>query len=475
MKRLYKYLFFIGLPICLLVIFALSIYFGISPQLKINGKSKIELELNQKYNEKGIIAKTLFGNTKFKIKTKGSVNVKKIGSYKIKYCVKNGIFSKQISRTVVVKDKTPPVIILNGGEEINVCPNTEYEEEGYNSTDNYDGDLTNKVKVIKNKDFIKYIVKDSSKNSTVVERKLTYVDNTSPTLELYGPENQTIMKYSKYNESGYRALDNCDGDLTENVTIEGNVDTTKEGTYTLTYKISDKASNTTTKTRTIKVVMPSKSYSPKYSSSTIYLTFDDGPSSTITSKLLDILKEEDVKATFFVINHNDNLNYLIKREFDEGHTVALHSFTHRYNEIYTSIDAYFNDLTNIENKVKSITGSEHKIIRFPGGSSNTISRNYNIGIMSSLVNETANKGYVYFDWNISSGDAGGAKNTSDIYNNVTKGLSHDKTNIVLMHDFENNYKTLNAIRDIIRYGKNNGYTFKAIDMSTPQIKQRVAN
>lgn len=476
MKRWIKFLFFVGIPICILVIFGLSYYFGISPRLKLNGKDKIELNLNDKYDEKGVIAKNLFGNTKFKVKVKGKVNTNKVGTYKLEYYVKSGILTKKIYRIVEVKDKIPPTITLTEGNEINVCPGTEYVEQGYSATDNYDGDLTDKVEIIKGKDFIKYKVKDSSNNTTVVERKLIYCDKDAPILELKGKENMRITKYSKYLESGYTATDNCDGDLTANVSVTGSVDTTKEGTYILTYSVSDKEGNITTKTRTVKVYIPSTFYNPQYQNSTIYLTFDDGPSASITPKVLDILKEEGVKATFFVINHNDSLNYLIKRAYDEGHTIALHSYTHKYNLVYSSIDAYFNDLTAIENKVKNITGGTHKIIRFPGGSSNTISKNYNIGIMSNLVRETANRGYIYYDWNVSAGDAGGgAKSSSDVYNNVIKGLSYNKTNIVLMHDLENNYMTLNALRDIIIYGKNNGYKFAAIDNTTPQVKQKVAN
>ena len=191
--------------------------------------------------------------------------------------------------------------------------------------------------------------------------------------------------------------------------------------------------------------------------------------------MLDILKEENVKATFFVTNKSNTLNYLIKREYDEGHTVGLHTASHDYKKIYSSSESYFNDLNIIENKVKNITGKDSKIIRFPGGSSNTISKKYQKGIMTYLTNEVINRGYIYFDWNISSGDAGGAKNSNDVYYNVTSKLSKDKTNIVLMHDFENNYKTLNAIRDIIKYGKDNGYTFDVITKDTPQIVHHVNN
>lgn len=180
-------------------------------------------------------------------------------------------------------------------------------------------------------------------------------------------------------------------------------------------------------------------------------------------------------ATFFVINHSNNLNYLIKQEYDEGHTVALHSYTHNYKTIYSSSTAYFSDLQKISDKVKSITGEESKIIRFPGGGSNTISKKYNKGIMTYLTSEVINRGYHYFDWNVSSGDAGGSRNKTQVYNAVTKNLRHNRANVVLMHDFENNYKTLNALSDIIDYGHKNGYTFLAIDMTTPLVRHGVNN
>ena len=193
----------------------------------------------------------------------------------------------------------------------------------------------------------------------------------------------------------------------------------------------------------------------------IYLTFDDGPSYSVTAKILDILKEENVKATFFVINHNKNLNSLIIREYDEGHTVGLHSYSHSYKTIYSSIDSYFKDLNLIKEKVDKITGGNANIVRFPGGTSNTISRRYNKGIMTKLTSELNNRRFYYFDWNVESGDASGRTNKNKVYKNVVNNLRYTH-NVVLMHDFENNYATLNALKDIIKYGKDNGYIFKKL-------------
>ena len=146
------------------------------------------------------------------------------------------------------------------------------------------------------------------------------------------------------------------------------------------------------------------------------------------------LKEEGIKATFFVTNSGPD--ELIKREYDEGHAVGLHTASHNYSIVYNSVDSYFRDLGSVSDRVKRITGVESKIIRFPGGSSNTVSRRYVPGIMSTLTSEVINRGYRYYDWNLSSGDAvGGAPPSSnDIYNNVVSRLSKDRVNMVLMHD-----------------------------------------
>ena len=201
----------------------------------------------------------------------------------------------------------------------------------------------------------------------------------------------------------------------------------------------------------------------------IYLTFDDGPSSTITPKILDVLKEKNVKATFFILNYNEEGEKLVKREFSEGHTVAIHGYSHQYSEIYQSVDTYMNNITRLQEKIRNSIGYNATITRFPGGSSNTISKKYCQGIMSTLCRILLERGYTYFDWNVDSDDAGSAKTAENVYNNVTKRLSKERQNVVLMHDFSGNTKTLNALAQIIDYGLQNGYTFSKITEDTPMV------
>ena len=191
-----------------------------------------------------------------------------------------------------------------------------------------------------------------------------------------------------------------------------------------------------------------------------YLTFDDGPSKN-TPLILDILKNYNAKATFFVIN-TGNIGY-IQRIHDEGHTVGLHTYSHNYAQLYSSTDAYFNDLQQISDKVESIIGIRPTVMRFPGGSSNKVSAKYCKGIMTQLVTLVQEKGYSYFDWNISSGDADSTTPSyTYIRNNVLNNARNKNSICVLMHDASAKTTTVQALPEIIEGLTNMGYRFEAL-------------
>lgn len=252
------------------------------------------------------------------------------------------------------------------------------------------------------------------------------------------------------------------------VNSKGKVTAKKKGTAEITAKVGAEKLKCTIKVKNL----PSDSKSTK---GVIYLTFDDGPSATITPKVLDILKKEKIKATFFVLNYSKSNEKLIKRIVKEGHTIGIHGYSHEYSKIYKSKKAFLNNVYKLQDKIYKLTGVKTKFMRFPGGSSNTVSRHYSKGIMSLLTKEMLSRGFRYFDWNVSSGDAGGAKTSNDVYRNVTKNLSKKRGNMVLCHDFAGNTKTLNALSKIIKYAKKNGYKFKAIDKNTPMYAHGVNN
>ena len=207
----------------------------------------------------------------------------------------------------------------------------------------------------------------------------------------------------------------------------------------------------------------------------IYLTFDDGPTSDSTPQILDILKDRNIKATFFVLHYDENHEQFIKREKNEGHTIALHGYSHSYSEVYPSADTCLENFRKIKEQVYQTTGIESKIIRFPGGSSNIVSKKYCEGVMTELVTRVIEEGYRYFDWNVDSDDAGHAKTSERVYQNVITGIKPGRSNVVLMHDFAGNHKTIDALNDIITWGLEQGYVFRRITEETPMVTHGVNN
>ena len=459
-NKIKKKWFVIGGIILFVFIVTFCVYnFLLLPTISLKGKKTVVLNYKENYKEKGYNASHLGKNLNDDVKVKGSVNSKKLGTYEITYEVGSGLLKRKVVRKVEVKDTEKPKLEVNK-DDIYLCPGADFVPEKIKASDNYDGDLSKKVKSIINKDKteVTYLVKDKSGNEKRITKKIIYKDKEGPVITLEGTEEMFVTVGSSFNDPGAKAEDNCDKNV--EVKVEGTVDTSKNGDYTITYIAKDKAGNESKKTRKVTVT-----------SGVIYLTFDDGPQDGTTNVILDILKEEGVKATFFVTNKGPDS--LIKREYDEGHTVALHTASHDYALIYSSDEAYFNDLYSVQDRVKRITGYESKIMRFPGGASNTVSRRYSSGIMSRLTKEVVNRGFKYYDWNISSGDAGSTTQASGVYSNVVNSLSRERPNMVLMHDIKP--YTRDAIRDIIHYGKEHGYSFEKITMDTEMITQRVNN
>ena len=454
MKKYLKYIiiFLLIILLCIVIIITLN------NLLKLNGDSNITISYDKKYEELGATYKIF--NKDFSNKIKIENNIKdKIGTYKVGYDIKILFFHIRKDRIVNIIDDEKPIITLNGNNIVNICPNTEYTEEGYIAYDNYDKDITSKVNVIKDNNIIKYSVVDSSNNLTEITREIIEKDDISPEITLNGKDIVYLKRGSKYIEQGITIKDNCDTNL--DYTTESNLNISKTGTYEIKYIVKDSSSNVSSITRKIIV------YSDETGNGVIYLTFDDGPSiSGSTKKILDTLKVEDVKATFFVTGYP---NYeLLKREYDEGHTIALHTTSHNYSKIYSSVDNYFNDLYAIQNYVENSIGIKSYIMRFPGGSNNTVSNSYNYGIMNTLTNMVVNKGFTYFDWNVSASDAGGCTTSSCVYNSIINGLSKSRVNVVLIHDTK--MYSADALSDVIKYAKENNYVFKKIENSTSPVR-----
>lgn len=194
---------------------------------------------------------------------------------------------------------------------------------------------------------------------------------------------------------------------------------------------------------------------------TVFLTFDDGPS-TGTPEILEILRKRDVKATFFVNGKSNRvLSEHLKRISLEGHAIGMHSYSHKYNTIYASMDNLLEDFYRNYRYIVTETGKAPEIMRFPGGSINI----FNVGTYQPMVAEFLRRGFIYYDWNVSAGDAINDATTASIISNVTNGVRLTwGPSFILMHD---NGK--NAVRDalgpIIDTLAKEGYTFRALDNS----------
>ncbi|WP_070110249.1 polysaccharide deacetylase family protein [Clostridium acetireducens] len=188
----------------------------------------------------------------------------------------------------------------------------------------------------------------------------------------------------------------------------------------------------------------------------VFLTFDDGPSRNNTPKILDILKENDVKATFFVVgSYAESNKDILKREKNEGHAICNHTYSHDYQYIYSDVSNFVNDIKKCENTIKDILGKdyENKVIRFPGGSFGSRLQPYRQAIKE--------EGYYYIDWNCLNGDA--ERHNVPVFNliNRVKETSQEQQHIIiLMHDAETKHTTVQALPEIIKYFKSQGYTFE---------------
>ncbi len=435
-------------------------------------KQIVLLSYKEKYDEKNNICYgNYFSCHNVEIKYEGNVDSNQLGEYKVLYTF--SYKDKEIVKEQIVKvvDKQAPVLEIKT-EDLKYCPNGKLLPYDISAIDDYDGDISEQIKITADKEKLIFSIKDSSGNETKVFKDAKKIDDEPPVITLNGKKEIYIPVNGNYNEENAQATDNCDENL--NITIESNLDLKKTGQYQITYKVKDSVGQEAQTTRTI-YVYQNQNYSEN-STKNIYLTFDDGPSA-YTGKLLDILKKYNIKATFFVTNQVTSIGYedMITRAYNEGHTIGLHSYSHSYSQIYQSVDAYFADLEKIQKKVEDLTGYKSMIVRFPGGSSNTISKNYDgqTHIMTNLSKALQAKGYRYFDWNVLSGDAGETTNTAQIVKNVINSLGNNQTYVVLQHDTKN--YSVNAVEQIIEYGLAHGYTFKALSLTSPRVEHTIKN
>ena len=199
----------------------------------------------------------------------------------------------------------------------------------------------------------------------------------------------------------------------------------------------------------------------------VYLTFDDGPSIN-TEKILDILDQYDVKGNFFVVGtDSEDLRRMYKRIVDEGHVLCMHSYTHKYNEIYSSVDAFTKDLDKISSLLYEVTGKKPVYYRFPGGSSNSVSTIP----MTEFIKVLDERGIEYFDWNVVAGDATNPMLPADkIIENSLCDLNEYEEAMILFHDLSNKTSTVEALPEIIEAIQAKDIPIAPIDDTTMKIR-----
>lgn len=454
----------------LVLLWVFSFELSIIPE----GKSSINLEYGSRYEERG--ASVYLRGRRFlkngiplpflKPACSTDLNTGELGRYTISYSVSFLGKKAAAQRQVCVIDTVCPEISFSrgwGANHVDIL-------YGITATDNYDGDITDRVTYTRTNGWVTYSVMDSSGNPTYIVRELPAGAEAPPEISLEG-DNPLIMTVGRtFEEPGFTARDSQGQDLSKYVSIEGGVDWLTPGTYSLIYRVSDSFENTVSVTREVTVEAVPRPQVQWPEEKTVYLTFDDGPG-PYTEKLLEVLSRYDAKATFFVTDSGSG--ELMQDIVRGGHSIGIHTVSHNYSYVYSSPEAYFNDLYTMQNVIYENTGVMTTLLRFPGGSSNMVSVDSSPGIMTILTEAVQDAGFQYFDWNVDSDDAGDANTAEAVSRNVIDGIRQQGTSIVLQHDIHN--CSVEAVETILKWGQENGYTFRALTQRSPGFHHTVKN
>lgn len=189
---------------------------------------------------------------------------------------------------------------------------------------------------------------------------------------------------------------------------------------------------------------------------TICLTFDDGPTDSTTPKILDILRKEDIPATFFVIGRQiSSRKEILQRTFDDGHAIGIHTYSHEYKQIYASTSALLGDIRRCQKSIREVLPEWNSdLYRFPGGEA---------GLSDTLISAVKNAGFRICSWNASIEDAVSPNaSAEDLYNNAVRSAGEKNHVVLLLHDGVGYRETIRALPKIIEYFRSKGYTFQSL-------------
>lgn len=449
---------------------------GRTVRFYVYGDEELTVEYGSDFTDPGVYAVTagrLFGESekRLPIETYGAVDTGRLGVYVLRYSTRFAWTDYSVERRVTVVDSTPPVIELKTVEGYSPSWLTGYAEEGYSAYDAVDGDLTDRVERVKLDDRVRYTVTDSAGNTASAERVLPKLSYQPPVITVLGEQNIVMDAGLWYEDAGASVSDGLGTDLSELLVTEGGVVPWFAGEYQISYSITSELGETVSAARNVTVLPVGLPEAVTPAEKTIYLSFDDGPG-PYTEKLLDVLDRYGAKATFFVTNQDPRYLDLIGRAFRAGHSIGVHTTSHDYHKIYASELAFFEDFFTMEEIIKEQTGSYTRLFRFPGGSSNTVS-SFNPGIMSRLTRAMNDMGYQYYDWNVYSGDAGDTNQTEQIAKNIREGCAERRVSVVLQHDIKD--YSVAAVESVLKWGREKGYSFKALQLDSPAAHHGVNN
>lgn len=382
-----------------------------------------------------------------------AVNIKKIGEYKVIYKYRD----KEYPLKVHVVDTTPPTFEVLS-KSVAVHQTIAPEQLVKNIKDASQTQVTFAKKYtfdeLGEKE-VEITVTDEYHNQTTQKAKVNVVEDHKAPEIIVG--NASVIVGSDIDLNALASVKD-DFDPKPTLQVEKNqLDTQKKGNYQVKYIAQDASGNRSEKEITIQVIDKTGE-----DEKVVYLTFDDGPS-RYTPEVLDILERYNAKATFFITGMNSSYRKYISIAHNQGHTIGLHTYSHSYSKVYASTDAYFKDLEKVGQLAKDYIGFVPKYIRFPGGSSNAVSKKYTPGIMTKLSKMVEEKGYIYYDWNAENGDGYAHMSQSNMLKRATS--SSEKKIMILMHDANGKQNTVDILPKVIEHYQKKGYTFKAIDDS----------
>ncbi|MEG0366285.1 MAG: polysaccharide deacetylase [Coprobacillus sp.] len=435
-------------------------------------QKEIHLGLYEEVKPFDYIAEVNHMNIK-EIKQTNNVNNEKLGKYEIRYTYQD----KTFKLPVYIDDKLPPQF-----ETVNtkILRNETVDPEKL--VKNIQDDSQTKVYFKEDYIFnelktyrVSVVVEDKYGNKTeknayvLVEEK----DSEAPTIK--GLEKLTVLQGDDVDlKTGVEVKDDHDKNPTLAID-DSSLNLSETGEYDISYRVKDDAGNEEVYIRKVEVL---SRYGNREAVAdgikTCYLTFDDGPSSN-TEKILKILDEYHIKATFFVTGTSSKDYHYIKEAYDKGHTIGLHTYSHDYERIYSSLRNYIDDLNQIKEVVYQQTGKYSKIIRFPGGSSNLVSRKYNVGIMKRLSKKVIDLGYQYYDWTSINGDGENIKTVNGLKKKAIEEIGNKEDVMFLMHDSASCEATVKALPSILDYLIKKGYQFKVIEENSPTFHHTVQN